>query len=171
MSTYAGKDACTDIVLDMISEHESAGNYNAVIGDVHASDDLGKYSVAGIYDLQAALLHEGRPSSAVGRYQIVRATLKNLQGILALDDAALFTPALQDRLAVQLMVGRGYRYWWRGQMNDVAFAHGLSCEWASLPDPSAGGKSHYDGVGPNHAGTTLAHVYDALRRARAAKPA
>ena len=169
MSTLKDSDACTDIILDLIAEHESNGNYNAVIGNVHAANDLGLKRLHDIYDLMAALLSSGRPSTAVGRYQIIRRTLQALQAGLELSDDELFTPELQDKLAVRLLVGRGYPSWWRGSMTDEELAHGMSCEWASLPDPERGGKSHYDGVGPNHAGTTLAHVYERLAAARTAQ--
>lgn len=171
MSTFKNSDPCTDIVLDLVAEHESAGNYDAVIGDVNASDDLAQYSLDDIYGLMADLLSDGQPSTAVGRYQIIRATLQAMQHLHGLAGSEKFTPELQDKLALWLLVGRGYARWWTGNMSDQALAHGLSMEWASLPDPLNGGRSHYDGVGPNHAGTSLAHVYDALRRARAAKPA
>jgi conjugal transfer mating pair stabilization protein TraG len=172
MSTFKGKDDCTDMILDqLIAPTESGGNYNAVIGNARASDDLSVLPLGQIYDLMAQLVARGEPSSAIGRYQIIRATLENLQDELNLPDSTLFTPVLQDGLAVQLMVGRGYRSWWRDQINDATFAHGLSCEWASLPDPRAGGKSHYDGVGPNHAGQTLAYVYGVLKAARTVRDA
>ena len=177
MSTLAQSDPCTDIVLDFIAGGvpdnpggESGGNYNAVIGDMHATDDLGAKTLAEIYGLQAKLLGMGRPSSAIGRYQIIRRTLQALAAQLNVSSDTLFLDALQDQLAVKLLVQRGYQAWWRGQMNDEELLHNLSCEWASLPDPERGGKSHYDGVGPNHASTTLAKCYAMLTRARAAKP-
>jgi muramidase (phage lysozyme) len=170
MSTFAGKDNCTDIILDLISERESGGHYNAVIGNAEATDDLSQKTLAEIYALMNQLLDEGRPSSAVGRYQIIHGTLLTLQHMLGLPMSTLFTRELQDSLAWHLLIGRGYPRWWLGAMSDVDFAHGLSEEWASLPDPDNAGKSHYDGVGPNHAGMTLEHVYDALGRARASKP-
>lgn len=176
MSSYAGSDGCTDIILDFIAgdvpgnpSGESCGNYNAVIGNAHATADLGALTLDDIYRLMANLLAAGKPSSAVGRYQIIRKTLKALQAGKKLPGTARFTPKLQDSLAVSLMVGRGYMQWWDGKLRDEDFAHGLSCEWASLPDPRMDGRSHYDGIGPNHAGTTLAAVYDMLKRARAAQ--
>jgi conjugal transfer mating pair stabilization protein TraG len=174
MSTFKGKDDCTDMILDQLaSAIESGGNYNAVIGNARASDDLGLLSLAQIYELMERLVARGEPSSAIGRYQIIRATLENLQDELQLPDNTLFTPVLQDGLAVQLMVGRGYRSWWRDEINDASFAHGLSCEWASLPDPRKGGvgTSHYAGVGSNRAGMTLAHVYGVLKAARTVRDA
>ena len=177
MSTYAGRDAATDQLVDFIAGGvptnrggESGGNYNAVIGDAGATEDLSQKTLAEIYALQDQLRAAGRPSSAIGRYQIIKSTLSGLQDKLKLPDDTKFTPELQDRLAVELMVGRGYSSWWKGTMTDEDFAHGLSLEWASLPDPANGGKSHYDGVGPNHASTTLEAVYAALTAARAVIP-
>lgn len=168
MSTLKGTDAATDALLDFIAQHESGGNYNAVIGNSKARDDLSALTIADIYKLQGRLVSSGQPSSAVGRYQFLRSTLTGLvasEHLIA--GAELFTPAMQDRLAIRLMVGRGYSAWWLGQISDEEFAHRLSCEWASLPDPDKDGKSHFDGVGKNHAGYTLAEVYAALARVRA----
>lgn len=176
MSTYKDSDPCTDLILDFIAGGvpgnkfgESAGNYNAVIGDIHASDDLSKLDLNGIYDLMKDLVNEGQPSSAVGRYQIIKKTLVELQTTAKLSNEILFTPELQDKLAVILLHRRGYPFWWANKLTDTTFAHNISCEWASLPDPQRGGKSHYDGVGPNHASTTLPLIYDMLRRAKAVK--
>jgi len=178
MSTYKGVDDCTDIILDFIAggvpgnpSGESDGNYNAVIGDAGASDDLGAKTITDIYALMDARLAAGMPSTAIGRYQIIRATLKASLAALSLGGDVRFTPELQDHLGLKLMVGRGYSSWFKGTMTDEDFAHGLSLEWASLPDPGNGGKSHYDGVGPNHASTTLAVVYAMLAKARAARAA
>jgi hypothetical protein len=92
--------------------------------------------------------------------------MQSLQAHFALPDSTLLTPVLQDTFAVRLLVGRGYPAWWRRHLTDAEFAHNISCEWASLPDPDRDGASHYDGVGANHASTTLGHVYDMLVRAR-----
>lgn len=166
MSTLKGTDPATDLLLDFIADRESAGHYNAVIGNARSTDDLSALTITGIYAKQAALLALGRPSTAVGRYQIIRDTLRGLQASERLDGSERFTPEMQDRLAVALLVRRGYSDWWRGSLDDLNFAHQLSLEWASLPDPLNGGKSHYDGVGANHAGYTLPEVYGTLARVR-----
>jgi conjugal transfer mating pair stabilization protein TraG len=166
MSTLKGTDPATDALLDFIAVHESGGNYNAVIGNARSSGDLSVLTITAIYSLQSTLLAKGRPSTAVGRYQIIRDTLRGLVASERLDASEHFTPELQDRLAVALLVHRGYSDWWRGDMDDAAFAHQLSLEWASLPDPENDGKSHYDGIGPNHAGYSLSEVYSALDRVR-----
>lgn len=182
MSTLKGTDDCTDIILDFIAggvpgnpDGESRGNYNAVIGEPDSTDDLSQYTIDYIRTTlmdQLLARHPRLNSTATGRYQVIRRTLQAIQHSLGLDDhTTFFTHEVQDKIALQLLIGRGYQSWWRGHMTDAEFAHGLSCEWASLPDPKRDGASHYDGVGMNHAGTTLAHVYAMLAAARAAKPA
>jgi muramidase (phage lysozyme) len=174
---FKDKDPCTDLILDFIAggvpgnrTGESIGNYNAVIGNARASDDLGKKNLTQIYALMQARRNAGMPSTAMGRYQIIRSTLEKLVADKNLPSDTLFTPALQDDLAWTLMVGRGYRRWWRGDMSDEEFASSLSCEWASLPDPDNDGKSHYDGDSAgNHASTTLDAVYAMLKAARMAQ--
>ena len=170
MTIYKDTDPCTDIILDFIAEHESAGNYNAVIGNAKATRDLSRETLAGIYGVMDSLLIRGLPSTAVGRYQFVRATLQSLAEKAGIGRSDRFTPDLQDRLGWMLLCRRGYRDWWLSTIDDEQFAHNLSLEWASLPDPFNGGKSHYDGIGPNHAGTTLDAVYAMLVAARAAQP-
>jgi hypothetical protein len=179
MSTYAGEDGCTDIVLDFIAGGrwgdelgnpvgESDGNYCAYFGHVDSTVDLCVMSLAEIYDFQDGMLEDDPRSTAIGRYQFLQGTLQDLQEQNELPSTELFTEELQDSLATDLLVRRGYSDWWRGEMSDQDFAHALSCEWASLPDPENGGKSHYDGDSAgNHASTTLDCVYEMLRRARA----
>jgi hypothetical protein len=179
MSTYAGSDDCTDIVLDFIAGGywgdqlgnpvgESDGNYNAYFGHVDSTVDLCGMMLAEIYRFQDDMLEDDPRSTAAGRYQFLKGTLQNLQRQNQLSSTELFAEELQDRLAVDLLVGRGYSRWWTGDLSDEDFAHNISMEWASLPDPFNDGKSHYDGdaVG-NHASTTLDCVYEMLRRARA----
>lgn len=178
MSTFADSDGCTDIILDFIAggvpgnpSGESLGNYNAIIGQARSRAELSRRTLLGIYGIQWQLVSQRRPSTAIGRYQILRGTLHGLQAQMRLPDSERFTHALQDRLAVALLVRRGYSDWWRLEITDADFAHGLACEWASLPDPYNYGRSHYDGdVVGNHASTTLDAVYAMLRRARAAMP-
>lgn len=167
MSTLKNVDPCADYILDFVAIGESGGNYNAVIGDAKATTDLAQFPLAYIKTtLMGGLLRAGRPSTAVGRYQIIRRTLENLQQMLNMKDEELFTSFIQDQMGLRLLVGRGYLAWKAGKLTDPEFARNISCEWASLPDPSNGGKSHYDGIGPNHAGTTLEKVYAALTEAK-----
>lgn len=165
MSTYLLTDRCTDLILDFIAKHESLGNYNAVIDNANATRDLSALTLTEIDFLQSELKAAGKRSTAIGRYQFLQATLRGLKTKLRLKDSDLFTPTLQDRLAVELMVGRGYKSWWRDKMDDANFLHNLSMEWASLPDPYRAGKSYYDGIAGNSAAYTLSECYDMFDRA------
>lgn len=175
MSTYRGIDNCTDMILDMISEKESGGNYNAVIGHTNGyhGKDLSTMTIKEIYSLMDEVLYKHTPrmpSTAMGRYQIIRKTLKNLVEILKLNiNKDKFTPEIQDKMAVKLLVVRNYQKWWVGKLTNIDFAHHLSKEWASLPDPYNGGRSYYDGIAGNHAGMPLKHVYDTLDKAKQLK--
>lgn len=164
-------DAATRILIDFISVDESNGNYNATIGHADATADLSKLTLTEIYALQDSFIKRGQPSTAIGRYQFLKHTLQGIAQQKRLPPNTLFTPALQDEFAVQLLVGRGYSRWWVRKLSDTEFMHNLSMEWASLPDPYNGGRSHYDGdAAGNHAGRTLAQVSAMLRKASAAIP-
>lgn len=84
-------------------------------------------------------------SSAIGRYQIVRTTLRSLKKQLGLKGDEKFTPQLQDRLAEQLLKNRGYDDWKSGKISDTRFINNLAKEWASLP--TASGRGAYAGQG------------------------
>ena len=188
MSTYAGTDNCTDIILDFIAGGawgdelgnpigESNGNYDAYFGRIVGPHIFETYTLDQIYVFQAQMLRRDPRSTAIGRYQFLRRTLQALQQKRGLPGSTLFTHRLQDEFAVDLLIGRGYPAWWRGQLSDPEFAHNLALEWASLPDPRNYGKSAYDGDSAgNHASVALDKlgpdndVYDMLRRARAARP-
>jgi muramidase (phage lysozyme) len=161
------------IILDFIAggvpgnpSGESGGNYNAVIGQPHATHNLAGVNLAGIYQLQAAAHGRGMPSDAIGRYQFIGPTLRSLVAQAKLPLTTLFTPDLQDQLATVLLRGRGLGKWQMKVMGNEHFAHGLSCEWASLPDPFNGGRSHYDGLAGNHASCTLQAVYTMLAQSQ-----
>lgn len=175
MSTLKEVDPIANLLLDSIAGGvmgnrwgESGGNYNAVIGSINASDDLGKKTLSQIYELQRYLLNTKRmPSTAVGRYQFIQRTLKSLVADSGTAESEKFTPGLQDAFGLMLLKRRGYQAWLRKGISDDTFLHNLSCEWASLPDPRNGGKSHYDGdAAGNHASTTLAFMRGVLMEAR-----
>lgn len=91
--------------------------------------DLTKLTLNQIDELQSGMLADpanrakygnGLGSSAIGRYQIVRKTLRGLRRQLGLSGDQLFDAAMQDRLGATLARARG------------ANAAGLQNEWASL---------------------------------------
>ncbi len=82
-------------------------------------------------------------SSAIGRYQIVRTTLRSLRRELGLSGNERFDAAMQDRLAIALLERRGLSRWRSGDIGDREFLTSLAQEWASLPTPS--GRGYYKG--------------------------
>jgi hypothetical protein len=85
---------------------------------------------------------------AVGAYQFIPETLSGVVSKLKIPPTAKFTPALQDRLAQELILGGEKRpllsAYLKGQSNDAAGAlRELSQEWAAIRGP--GGAGAYDG--------------------------
>lgn len=97
-------------------------------------------------------------SSAVGRYQIVRTTLRGLRKRLGLPKDQRFTAALQDRLAIELLNQRGLGLWKRNEISTAQFVDNLAKEWASLPTRS--GRGNYKG---QRTGTSLVELHRVLR--------
>ncbi|SOC47098.1 hypothetical protein SAMN05892877_1278 [Rhizobium subbaraonis] len=129
LSQRGAREAASRGFLDLIGFAEGtdrARGYNETL-------DYGRYtggnrnlvlmSLDDIDAMQSKMLSDPnntKNSSAVGRYQIVQKTLRGLRQRLGLDGSELFSSDLQDRLAMELMRGRG---------NDPA---GLRNEWEGL---------------------------------------
>lgn len=87
---------------------------------------------------------------AIGRYQFIPSTLKEVVGHVGAPVGARFTPALQDRLADVLLMQAGLSEYLQGALSEQVFMHNLARVWAGLPTSS--GKSYYEGVAGNKAG-------------------
>lgn len=121
---------------------------------------LSKMTLGEVRKVQTEMLNHPKNklnSSAVGKYQIVRATLfgkgkdypkGGLVGALGLKDSDVFNGELQDKLAGKLLEWRGLNKFQRGQLSNEEFQANLSKEWASIADPNTG-KSAYG----QHTGT------------------
>lgn len=82
-------------------------------------------------------------SSALGRYQIVRTTLRTIRKTLKLPATALFDADMQDRCACYLLGLRGIDKYLAGRLSEDTLIDNLAREWASLPTIS--GKGAYAG--------------------------
>ncbi|MGO4834245.1 M15 family metallopeptidase, partial [Rhizobiaceae sp. 2RAB30] len=125
-------------------------------GDV----DLVNMTLGDIDSLQTEMLRHPNNtwnSSAIGRYQVVRTTLRGVKKELGLTDDMKFDKGLQDRIALHLLERRGLSKWQAGKMTDEEFMKGLSAEWASLP--KADGAGTYKG---QRVGTSTSGVRGAL---------
>ena len=100
-------------------------------------------------------------SSAIGRYQIVRKTLRIIKSKLNILDTAKFDTDMQDRMACFLLGGRGIDLYLEGKMKEDDLMASLAAEWASLP--TASGKGFYKG---QKARVSVDEVRDVLAEVR-----
>lgn len=119
-------------------------------------------------------------SSACGRYQFMRDTLRGLKSELKLSGSELLDSAMQDRLGLVLLRRRGLDAFLAGKLSATAFGFKLAQEWASFPvlAPVQGahrkvarGQSYYAGDGLNKSLLKPATVEAVLAAARAAPAA
>ncbi|MEO9611874.1 MAG: hypothetical protein ABJG86_11055 [Nitratireductor sp.] len=101
-------------------------------------------------------------SSAVGRPQIVRKTMREIRRVLRLDGSELFDADMQDRMACFLLGRRGIDKWLAGRMREATLLDQLAMEWASLPN--AAGRGHNSG---QDARVSVQRVRGALAEVRA----
>ena len=138
-------------VLDFIAAYESRGNYNVILGG--SEKPLTTMTIDQVFDLQSDMVNRGMESSAVGRYQYIEPTLKDMVKYLKLDPKiTLFDEKTQDKIAVADLRRRcDLDGWLNGTTPDEKFLYKLSKVWASIPNPQTG-SSFYDKVGSNKAG-------------------
>lgn len=86
---------------------------------------------------------------AIGRYQVIPATLDALADRMGLPPETRFTPAVQDRMADVLLEDAGMSAMVAGEMGREEFLDGLARIWAGLP--AASGRSVYHGIAGNKA--------------------
>lgn len=82
--------------------------------------------------------------SVVGRYQILDDKVPDLKRWMGLSGSEIGTPALQDRMARELLFRRGYDDFLAGRITAEQLQRNLAKEWSSLPDVT--GKSYYGGA-------------------------
>ncbi len=156
-------------LLDLIGHAEGTDRkrgYNETLaygaftgGDV----DLVTMTLQEIDALQTTMLKHPQNrfnSSALGRYQIVRTTLRAIRKTLKLQATALFDADMQDRCACYLLGLRGIDKYLAGRLSEATLINNLAHEWASLPTTS--GKGAYAGqnaaVSPDRVRQMLAEV-------------
>ena len=145
-------------LLDMIASVEGTGDYNQLVygrdgNNVPRDADLVNMTLDEVDQYQSQMTAQGHASSAVGRYQIKQSTLRNARRNAGLSGSDKFSPENQDKLALSLMVGRGYNQWKAGNIPTEQFADSLANEWAGLPNSF--GISMYQGQNGNAASTRV----------------
>ena len=110
-------------------------------------------------------------SEAAGRFQIIEDTLRGLVRKHGIDTSQLFDVAMQNRLAMILLDGRG---WNPNSTAYVKMANSLAEEWAALPLVSGPNKGlsahHHDKRAKNRALVSPEAFLDVLKNGRNASP-
>jgi len=152
-------------LLSFIRGLEAPKGYDQVWGGIRKGDlppkPLTTMTVEEVLAWQDSIDPQYR-SEAAGAYQILEDTLRGLARSLNLTGKELFNEAIQDRLAEELMKGRGLALYLAGTISAEEFCNRLAREWASLPlvSGSRKGQSYYGGDGLNRALTTAAKFLD-----------
>lgn len=164
-------------LMDIVGAKESNNDYNiAYRGTRNNFTDM---TIDEVLDWQKKFVNAGSPSSAVGRFQIIRKTLKDLKKKMKLSGDELFSPEMQDAMFVQLLKRRKYDKWVDGEISDEEFGNNIAKEWASFPvltDMKGSkrnvkvGESYYAADGLNKALISPADVHKALSAHRTPKP-
>ena len=171
------KEKAARVILDRIAAGEGTTEAMAKKNGFNSAYDItygyGKYTPAyingknvnpitaltlgDIKETQKIMIKNGY-NSPMGKYQIKYSTLKSIQRKLNLSDNVVFTPEIQDRMAMQLLIDeRGYDRWLNGKLSDEKFQENLSKEWSSIANPKTG-KSYYG----QHVGTSDDQIKTAL---------
>jgi hypothetical protein len=131
-------------LLDLIGQGESGGDYNALVGGGRA--DLTGMTIAQVQEFQKNMRAAGRPSTAVGKYQMIASTLAEQAKKAGLDPTTTkFDEKTQDLLAQQLISQAGY-----GRKDPATVMRNLAGTWAALPQDMSG-RGRYDGYNTNKA--------------------
>ena len=149
-------------LLGIIGQHESGQNYNAIWPKASGNGtDFTKMTVNQVIAYQENYTeNQGKASSAVGRYQIIRKTLEGLKDDMNLSGNEKFDAAMQDRMAIRLLEQRGLNDFKAGRIPPEKFMDNIAKEWASMPNRH--GRGHYDGDGLNKVGVSTAPVRAAM---------
>lgn len=147
------------LLLDFIGNIEAPRGYDTIYGNNQGKLEkpLTQMTLDEIIAAQAGW-SKRFGSSAAGRYQFMRATLRGLMAELGLPGSLVLDAALQDRLGHFLLVRRGYDAFVAGRISTNVFARQIAQEWASLPVLVSvqgahrlitRGESYYSGDGKN----------------------
>jgi muramidase (phage lysozyme) len=167
-------------LLDFIGSKEAPKGYDQIY--TRAEKIVGKPAVSKMTLNQVLALQERMKksgSSAAGRYQFLQATLQATMNRLKLRGHEVWTPELQDRMAVNLLELRGLNKYLAGNIGATEFANNLAMEWASLPVVSTirgrhrmvrAGESYYSGDGLNAALHPTNAIMDLVKALRNPSP-
>lgn len=155
-------------LLDLIAEHESNGDYNIIFSGsrIPTPKPPVEMTIAEVLAWQDSSVARGSASSAIGRYQVIRSTLRMVIKAGVVSPGDLYNQTNQDAIANYLLEQRGLSRYKAGTLSREDFANNVAKEWASFPvvtGPNRG-KSYYAGDGLNAALVSPEKVLSVLDR-------
>ena len=137
----AAQDFGAHYIMDLVPQGEGTTSYDASYSN---GDGTGKNYPAGWkkptqLTIDEAIrmapdLQRSAGGNAIGKYQFKPGTLADLKTSMHLNGAELLTPALQDRMARQLLHRRGYDDYLAGYITPEELQGRLSREWSSFAE-------------------------------------
>lgn len=132
----AGLESATD-VKSAIAQGESGGNYNRLVygnkGFVTPPEtNLTNMSLKDVLAYQEGMQARGHASTAVGKYQVLKGTLRDAIKGLGLDPEQKYDPDTQEKIADWLLERRGYADYKSGKLSKDRFLSNLADEWQVL---------------------------------------
>jgi muramidase (phage lysozyme) len=164
-------------LMELVGDKESNGDYNVAYGGT--KDNFTNMTIDEVLQWQDDYVDAGSRSSAIGKYQIIRKTLRDLKKKMKLTGDEVFSPEMQDAMFVELLRKRGYDKWTEGKLSDDEFGNNLAKEWASFPVLTdmkgskrkvKAGETYYAGDGLNKALISPEEVRGALVSYRTPDP-
>lgn len=105
---------------------------------------------------------------ASGRYQQMPQFLLDRAKAAGYNENTVFSPEVQDALAIKLIESRGGNDWLSGKMSTEQFMQGLSQEWAALPNAS--GKFAYRGQSSSLRSDKVKSVLEQVKKTPSQQP-
>jgi muramidase (phage lysozyme) len=167
----ATKDLLTTIArgegttIEKAKKHGYNSEYDVTLGYGKYADDKSKpitsMTIGEVKELQGQMLKRGASSTAVGKYQFISKTLKELQEKNNLSDDTIFSKEVQDKFATDLLKRRGLEKFKEGKISEAQFQKNLSMEWASIAKDDSN-QSYYG----QHVGTSNSTIEKAIKRVK-----
>jgi len=151
-------------ILDLVAKGEAVQGADPYSSLWPSTSDpmIPQYTLAQIDQYQTDRIRAGFKSSAIGRYQFIRSTLREVVVLSGLPGTIRFSPDVQDYLIIlRLKDLRKLDQWKSGSISDLDFQLELAKEFASVPVPYnlqgangfvSKGQSYYSGDGLNSSG-------------------
>lgn len=152
-------------MLELIGYYEGPRGYDDIFrkATIRPPMPLTQMTIGEVMAFQNRMVAAGSESSAVGRYQFIRKTLKRLVDNSELPHDALFDRNVQDYLARLLMAECEF---YTPQEHELEIANCLAQVWAAFPVATGkkAGRSYYDGIAGNRALVDVGTVVRTINR-------